>query len=264
MVHTFIIGIRTDKEIANRIRKSRQKFQTMKKTNDIWRLKTTELWQYGIDEIQLLRYYAMYFVRIIINPAVVLFGCYDLGVVSHNEIIENCFEQKINQLLKSKLDIDLKINDFSTRYIDYAFDHTTEYVEESLRLLHRGKCIYNMNIQNYRPNESYYCKSKSVNINWYNKKNQLKKLQSEGIIRLSKNQMDWAENVLRLEIQCMPDKIKSLKKKHTLSDTNPMNLLRPEIAMDVVSYYFKGVAGDSDFYSFTEARKTILKSTYNK
>lgn len=100
----------------------------------------------------------------------------------------------------------------------------------------------------YRPKtqHSYYVKNRSVRINFYWKS-----------VRLRGAKRCDSASVIRLEVQCLYPKVKSLGGG---GDDWIGTMLKSDLSRDVVMRYWKRVVGMGDWYSLPEAKKRVMAS----
>ena len=109
--------------------------------------------------------------------------------------------------------------------------------------------------------ESFYLKSKSVNINCYSKYLQLLNKSQENVEKgyspIDQETIDAARNIYRFEVQCKYHKIYSMSQKAKEAGDRSINkyksLLDPIICTTIVSDYYKKVIGKGDWYTLSEA-----------
>lgn len=119
--------------------------------------------------------------------------------------------------------------------------------------------------------ESFYLKSKSVNINYYSKYlqllNQSDKNVEKGHDPIDQEILDASRNIYRFEVQYKYHKIYSLSQElgnaGDLSYNKYKNLLTPVKCIDIVSDYYKKTIGKGDWYSLSEAVQIIQSKNFN-
>lgn len=147
--------------------------------------------------------------------------------------------------------------------IDYTVNLFSEYVEQCVDLVKKGRDPYRYKDTINLPGSSYR-KSKTVILNFYDKLDHIKKTlnstSSDGYL------LDEAKNILRIEVQCLNNlKLKHIREKYQLrSNANIYDYLRSDIAKETLFYYYKKVIGTGDYYSMNGAIKKIQNSTWSK
>lgn len=119
--------------------------------------------------------------------------------------------------------------------------------------------------------ESFYLKSKSVNINYYSKYLQLlnKSRQNEekGFDPINPEILEASRNIYRFEVQCKYHKIYSLSQEAEKAGDHSFNkyksLLSPVTCIEIVSDYYKKTIGKGDWYSLPEAVRLIKSQNFN-
>lgn len=146
----------------------------------------------------------------------------------------------------------IKRSDIPSHYIEWM-----EYDDTSHRMKSRS--------------ESFYLKSKSVNINCYSKYLQLlkrsKKLEERGYDPIPQEIIDASHDIIRFEVQCKYYKTYALNKEAKNSGNECRNkyesLLDPLTCVEIVSDYYKRVVGKGDWYSLSEAVRIIQSKNFN-
>lgn len=119
--------------------------------------------------------------------------------------------------------------------------------------------------------ESFYLKSKSVNINFYSKYMQLLNKSQEYVAKghepIDQEILDASRNIYRFEVQCKYHKIYSFSQEAARSGNHSINkyenLLNPVTCIEIVSNYYKKVIGKGDWYTLSEAIRIIQSKSFN-
>lgn len=119
--------------------------------------------------------------------------------------------------------------------------------------------------------ESFYLKSKSVNINYYSKYLQLLNKSKKNVKKkkppIDQETLDASRNIYRFEVQCKYHKIYSMSQKAKEAGDRGINkyksLLDPIICTTIVSDYYKKVIGDGDWYTLSTAIEIIKSKGFN-
>ena len=119
--------------------------------------------------------------------------------------------------------------------------------------------------------ESFYLKSKSVNINCYSKYLQLLNKSEERVKKkrspIDQETIDASRNIYRFEVQCKYLKIFSMSQKAKEAGDRSINkyksLLDPLICTTIVSDYYKKVIGKGDWYTLSTAIQIIKSKGFN-
>lgn len=118
--------------------------------------------------------------------------------------------------------------------------------------------------------ESFYLKSKSVNINYYSKYLQLLNKSQEnvekGYLPIDQEILDASWNIYRFEVQCKYHKVYSMsqeaEKAGDHSENKCNSLLNPIRCITIVSDYYTRVIGKGDWYTLSEAIRIIKSKGY--
>lgn len=225
-----------------------------------------------------------YIVEVTINPKI-LAGITDyLTAATYNDMniaITNFnFEsQKISPLLQN-------FNDYKITRVDYCVnisldEFIPEYnAEQIMNLIKRSdipthyiewmKYDKTAHRMKSRP-ESFYLKSKSVNINYYSKylqlQNKSRKNEDNGFNPIDQEILDASRNIYRFEVQCKYHKIYSLSQEAENAEDHSFNkyksLLSPATCIGIISNYYKKTIGKGDWYCLPEAIRLIKSKKFN-
>jgi hypothetical protein len=235
--------------------------------------------------------YQSYFVEVIINPKIlsgiddyITAATYDdieTAETSFNAIsseispllrrfsyyqlwrIDYCFNAHIEELLKAYgIEFPPEITEMVTELIRRS-DIPTHYKEymEYHGTSHRMK----------RKPESFYLKSNSVNINFYNKSMELEKRNQE---RISKNQspisekhFQMAKSIIRFEIQCKYAKTYRMRTDIRGNGTpryeELWHFLSEDHCRKVIENYFYRVIRRGDWYTLKDATREVEQQNFN-
>lgn len=187
------------------------------------------------------------------------------------------FIEDMNRHINSLFNgITLDICDFSVTRLDYCFNVYTDYVQEYLDFMYRSFRQANTGArvnytERYKLNGSVYIKTKSdfehntrrrYVLNFYDKKDRLEYQRRKGI-RIASEDWKYAKGVLRLEVQCGFDFIKSLLKECGMENSFG-NMLSYELALHTEKKIFKQVFGfpaTADFYAYQPAKKLLQRNS---
>ena len=234
--------------------------------------KTRKLYKHGFDEITLSTLDLgngdppLHYLTIRIRFASVIFDVSDLRVVSYQDLIDNEFEKKINDMIRKYLWLDYNFDEFQTKRLDCALDYDPEegikpchliYLFNKSRGIRRGK------FRKLRKQGSLYIKSRAkrqrIRVNCYDKHDQILKKVASGKA-IPEINMRQIENKCRLEIQCLSAKISQLMDEFNIKSRNPMEFLTPNFALKIIEKYLSGVIGREDFYSMKYAKQKIISA----
>jgi hypothetical protein len=221
----------------------------------------------GFREIKILKienekvhYYGM---DIKLNPKVLILEREDLGLVGEEDIflLGEKFNDKIKNVIAPGIDL-LEFSDWTCKRIDYTSDIKVNDVESYIKLFNKGDKPASFKID-LKESGSLYLKSNSVIINFYDKEDeQLKKASRNGENQRG-NLSEAARDILRVEVQCLPSKVNSIRKKKKFSDKRVVQFLMKDIAQEVILSYYDATVGIGDYYTLDEAKKIIYDSNYS-
>lgn len=181
-----------------------------------------------------------------------LYDFFDYQIARVDYCINICLDDFIPICNSDQILNLIKRSDIPPHYIEHMeYDHTA----------HRMKS---------KP-ESFYLKSKSVNINFYSKYMQLLNKSQEYVAKghepIDQEILDAARNIYRFEVQCKYHKIYSFSQEAARSGNHSVNkheaLLNPVTCIGIVSNYYKKVIGKGDWYTLSESIHIIQSKNFN-
>ena len=205
----------------------------------------------------------------------ILMLLYDTQVQNVDDIYgsrTDLFIEELNAELNSPFPSPiLDIRQFSVSRIDYCFNVETPYVSTYLGFLQKAFSMTNTGRTNFteeknlsgsvyiRTNADYRENTnKNYTVNFYDKSDRLQ-YQIKNGQRVTASDIVLAQNILRLEVQCGHQLIKSQLKKHGIAN-NFGNLLDYKIAYDTISTVytrvFKGTP-DADYFTYPAAKAAL-------
>ena len=124
---------------------------------------------------------------------------------------------------------------WQVKRVDYAVNILTPYPRLYLDLLNRSHSKHYQSHEIYDGN-SCYLKGKGCTYNIYDKQNQLMKKLSNPYSRqdVTNKDIEDAQDILRLEIQCRKQKAEAIRKSYKWKDRNIENYLQPSVAIGVL------------------------------
>lgn len=149
--------------------------------------------------------------------------------------------------------------------IDYTIDLKVSNIKQYILLFQRSDNPNNFMMQYSRTDkkrkqmkDSYYLKSKSITINFYDKEQQQIK---QGY---TDQEILDAKNVLRFEVQCEKLKIYNIKTKHNFSSRELYNYLELNHSREQILVYYNKTISIGDYYKQDKAIQIINKSQYQQ
>ncbi|MBM7872252.1 hypothetical protein JOC70_003807 [Clostridium pascui] len=222
----------------------------------------------GFREIRLLKtinqkihYYG---IEIKLNPKVLITGREDIGIISEKDINLLCekFNNKMKNDIAPGMDL-LEFNNWTCKRIDYTTDIKVNDVKSYIRLFKKGDKPSSFKID-LKEAGSLYLKSNSVIINFYDKEDeQLKKVLRKDE-NLSDSRKEAIKDILRLEVQCLPSKVNSIKRKKKFKSKSVIKFLSKDISEGIILSYYDATVGIGDYYTLEEAKKIIFKCNYTE
>jgi hypothetical protein len=173
-------------------------------------------------------------------------------------------EKRFNKIIAEQIHMDLNTFMFWTlKRIDYAVNIPTPYVKEYIKLFQRADKPHSFVIpyndkskdRTYKKG-SFYLQSKSVKINFYDKANE--RLNNTG------EDVESAENILRLEVQLLKGKTDAMKKSHEFDMKYLGYYLSEKISLKYINYYFDKTIGSGTYYKLDKAIKKINNSGHTQ
>jgi hypothetical protein len=151
--------------------------------------------------------------------------------------------------------------EWKARRIDYSTNIITPHVALYIQLFQRADKPGNEFTELKQDNgklgqlaDSFVLRSKSANVNFYNKQAQLIKSDKhkDPII------IEAAKDILRIEVQCEQDKIKYIRK----NDKNILSIclydfMQKELSLEQILFYYDRTVGSGDYYTLSDAKKII-------
>lgn len=185
-----------------------------------------------------------------ISPVLGTFEQYTLQRIDYcincalNELTPGCTYEQMMALIKR--------SDIPSRYKE---------LEEYDSISHRMKS---------KPG-SFYLMNGSVHVNYYSKYMKFQEQNQENLEKgrppIPQKTMDTAQDIIRLEVQCMYRKTYALSRKVNGVGNNNINhykeLLNHETCIDVIDTYYKKIIGRGDWYTLREAVRMIQLQHFN-
>lgn len=221
-----------------------------------------------------LRYYP-HTERFLIDGKILML-LYDTQVLNFDDIYgldTEAFIDDINEYLNKLFTAPiLDIRSFHVTRIDYCFNVHTEHVDTYIDFFNRAFKLINSSVRrNYTLenglNGSAYIKTasdyknntlKNYTLNFYNKADRLAYLEERGC-HVHTEDYDHADNILRLEVQCGHEMVKSICKSNSIQNTFG-TLFSFQIAVQAIETVYKRIfKGDStlDYFTYEKAKTTV-------
>ena len=229
---------------------------------------TNALKDQGFTEILLMKSkhdpkyrYPQKYLQIQLNPTKLLDR--DIIELTKEEDIAEV-QRRFNRIVEEK--IHLGLNPFmrwTLKRIDYAKNITTPHVKEYIKLFQRADKPHSFVIpynneskdRTYKKG-SFYLKSKSVRINFYDKANER--------LNNSHEEVESAKNILRLEVQLLKSKTDAMRYKYKFNIKHLGYFLSEEISTRELSYYYNKTIGKGRYYKLDKAIKKVNESDHTQ
>lgn len=183
-------------------------------------------------------------------------------------------KNEVNRLLKEKCDLLPKLKHCSLRRLDFCINtrlENQEQVQAYIKTAKRSNTPAHLDIyaeydpisKRKKPMKDDYTvySSEYIAISIYNKYKQMKK---EKKVNYSDRDLNDAENIVRIEIRCMEEKIKALKKKFNIETISEFFNNADMIGNYLYRYYLPKIFGKGKICTLKEAIKKIEMSGYKK
>lgn len=203
------------------------------------------------------------YIEMVVNPLKIIGAENKVTITKVNQISD--FINNLDEILKEILPGVNSCIFWQVKRIDYAIDKKVEQnlINYYLKLFNRAD-IGNLQVPyNYKSKRrkqmqgSYRLSNNSITINFYNKLEE----------RINKNvleDIEDAENVLRLEVQCKKTKVNNIKNKNKWEYNILLHYLDPRISTETLYKYYKKTIGEGDYYTLNKAIELINNSNYRK
>ena len=181
-------------------------------------------------------------------------------------------KNEVNRLLEEKCDLLPKLKHCSLRRLDFCINTRLENQEQVQAYIKTAKrantpahltvyTAYNPTSKRKKPMKDDYTvhSSEYIAISIYNKYRQMKK---EKNVNYSDRDLKDAENIVRIEIRCMEEKIKALKKKFNIETISEFFNNADMIGNYLYMYYLPKIFGKGKICTLNEAIKKIEMSGY--
>lgn len=206
-----------------------------------------------------------YGIEILLNPIRLIEKDNHIQVTSYNDF--NLIMDEFDRIIKGIHPQLPDIFGWTCKRIDYAVDIKTKYVKEYVELFQKGDKPSHFKDGKYddvshrhmQKEGSMYYISKSVVINFYDKHAQ-KINESKANPFVTQQDIDNAEDILRIEVQCLKGKTDYLDFREKFDDKEFYNFLSLDLSKKIITSYYDKTIGDGDFYNLNEAITYVKKS----
>lgn len=183
-------------------------------------------------------------------------------------------EKKVNKLLKSKSELLPKLNDCRLRRLDFCINAELENQQQVKAYIHTAKraavpgalevyAQYDIIAKRYKPTKDDFTVYSDgyIAVSIYNKYRQMKKGKKNIY-----SQTDWtqAENIVRIEIRCMPGKIAVLENKFDVHTIKKFMSKAEKIGDYLYRYYLPKIFNDGYICTLQKAIERIELSEFTK
>ena len=193
-----------------------------------------------------------------------------VGLFNAKDYID--LKDEVNQLLKSKSDHLPKLNHCKLRRLDFCVNAELDNQEQVKAYIKTAKrsnipaglevfTEYDKTSKRTKPTKDDYTvfSDRYIAISIYNKYREMKK-QKDGVFPAS--ELERAKNIVRIEIRCMENKIKTLKKKYDIKTISEFMSRADKIGNELYKYYLSKIFNKGTIYTVKEALSQINNSEY--
>lgn len=179
-------------------------------------------------------------------------------------------EEKVNKLLKNKSSNFPKLKNCKLKRIDFCINAVLDnqeqvkaYIKTSKRAKLPGSLseykIYDKTAKRTKPTKDDFTaySSEYIAVSIYNKYAEMKK-QKKSVF--PKSEIDRAKNIVRIEIRCMEDKVKALKKKYDIDTIQDFMEYGDIIGTSLYQYYLPKMFGEGEICTLKRALDRIEMS----
>lgn len=197
-----------------------------------------------------------------------LYWEYDSREVFGESESDNPEDYMCRQEFEGLYDRNISLNriDFTTQ----LYDMPQETMDTFIRCLNKGD-LSKLDVTGQREgykmfHGSAYIETDSVNINIYDKQNQMLKTNEWNSKhgnkpKYSEDDIEAAGGILRVEIQCKSRKLLEMSRKKDILKTL-YRLATKEISREVITYYLELLTGTQDYYAIDTIQTKIKNSRY--
>lgn len=272
-IHTFKVSAILNNENYYKIQ------EILRKDKEEWKSKEKGMFYFGLYKKGILirfklinkkgfnSYQIMYRIsarRVIDNDDYV-------GLFNTNDYDE--LAEKVDKVLENKCSLLPKLNDCTLSRLDFCFNAVLEnqsQVKAYIKTARRANIpkdmkryeIYDKKARRTKPtkNDMTVLSHKSdhnVEVSIYNKYEQMKKVKE-----CSKEEMERAKNIVRIEIRCKEEKIKELKKKYEIRKTESFMARADIIGGELFRYYLSGMFNHTTIRTLHDSLARISQSDF--
>lgn len=250
LIHTFTVISQIDKRRYSELLQELEGLEN----KDERGLVTTYYNKHGLREIVLTArpQFDYYQIAIRVNPSVLLNQREVIGLMKEDQFGDVC-----KAFDRAKVDITSvnlpDLREWDANRVDYAYEVRTPLASQYVRLFKNG------DIPNYlKPNKksessSLYLKSKTVNVNFYDKFEQQKQRAKEGKFA----DLVASRDILRFEVQCKNGKLNNMKSEGKVAGKNIENFVSPDLAKEIILHYFDWIIGTGTYLKLATAQRRV-------
>lgn len=179
-------------------------------------------------------------------------------------------EKEVNKILKEKCHLLPKLKKCKLKRLDFCINarlENQEQVKAYIKTVKRANVPpklkirepYDKTAKRKKPQKGDFTVNadRYIEISIYNKYHQMK---SEEIY--SKEEIEKAKNIVRIEIRCMEGKIKELKKQYKITSISSFMSYADKIGNDLYKYYLSHICNQGEILTLKEAISNIDRSGY--
>ena len=182
-------------------------------------------------------------------------------------------EEAVNELLYTKSPKLPKLKNCKLKRLDFCVNaelDNQKQVKAYIRTVKRGNIPKDMKLltfndevsKRYKPSKNDFTvySENYIGISIYNKYKQMKQHEDY----FPQSEIKRAANIVRIEIRCMENKLKALKKKYDIKTISQFMDKANKIGNELFVYYLTKIFGTGTVYTLKEAAKRISDSGFKE
>lgn len=183
-------------------------------------------------------------------------------------------EEEVDHILKSKCELLPKLKKCKLRRLDFCVNAKLEnhkQVKTYIKTMKRANIPTKLNLlmpydskaKRRKPQKDCFTLTLKdyVEVSIYNKYMEMKK-EAYGVY--PDEEIERAQNIVRIELRCMKGKIKELKKKYKIDSISQFMSHGQEIGQELYRYYLTKITNSGTICTLKEAKDAIDLSGYRK
>ena len=188
------------------------------------------------------------------------YDTFDKDIHATNEI-GNAVSKKFyfNETPKYRTGFNRDLNDAAEIFFCFT-GATSSYCRRRKLTMWRQSNIPNIDVEHIPDREQSTAEgNKSCKVHFYCKSDEIRSIYADYDMDCSRL-INESRNIIRFELQCYPNKVRSLQTSWGLATRRFMNYLQPQQIYSLLINNYRQTIGLEDFYSFYHAKKIINDS----